>query len=253
MDDVRFDAIVKSFASASSRRSFVRAALGGGAAGLVALLGFRRPVEAKKLCGGVLCKHGCCNDTCCSPQEDMCTDAGRCCPAAQTCGRFCCPPENVGCTQTDLGDGTVELGCLCPEGQFISHNHCVPCHETGKQCSADVECCSGSCCNGFCCPAGQFCSDAGTCVCDSDQVTCGDTCCPSDHVCREGKCVCGDDYLDCDGVCVPKRDENGAFGCCSTADCRSGVCCLAGPNDPNPCDPRVMGCGLSFHRCGGCF
>src|SRR5262249_6611913 len=190
MDGSRFDDLARSFSSGIPRRTVVSAL-----AGSVLAVAFGRRAEAKKLCGKFPCKNACCNDTCCDGVDDVCTDAGRCCPASQTCGSTCCPPENVGCSVIDLGDGTVKIGCQCPEGQFISHGHCVPCHETGKTCAADAECCSGSCCNGLCCPSGQFCAENGTCTCGTDQVTCGDTCCPQDHICQDGKCVCGPDYL----------------------------------------------------------
>ncbi|HEY7035093.1 MAG TPA: hypothetical protein VH482_27380 [Thermomicrobiales bacterium] len=236
MDGERFDHTIRMLATGLSRRRTLSLLIGAvaGAAGL--------PVadraEAKPNCGGLPCGHACCKGTCCQDADDVCTDAGKCCPAIQTCGEHCCPPDNVGCTETQLPDGTIKIGCLCPGGKFLYRGKCLPCHKDHKTCTSDVQCCSGSCCNGHCCPAGQFCGDNGTCVCESDELTCGDTCCPKDHVCQDGKCACKKDQLDCGSYCVPKEVQGfeGAWpGCCTAKDCPTKAVCH---------DHTCLECGL---------
>lgn len=258
MDVERFDTSTRTLATVN-RRSLVRI-LAGGAAGVAATLVVgKASAEPRRRCQpaggqcdvrgpdtGPCCSGTCCGRVCCNEGE-FCTGAG-CCPALQACGEFCCPPESTGCTVLDLPDGPL-VGCLCPEGMLYrrEENVCVPCPEPGSRCR-DGECCDGvccgpdeHCCDGTCCPAGHTCSKNG--------------CCPVGQLC-DGACCAADERC-CLGQCIPKVLDNGNPSCCSDAECAGGggFCCLAGPGEPNPCDPVLLptdGCLSHRVHCVGC-
>jgi hypothetical protein len=245
MDGERFDRVARLFAHGVTRRGTLSLVIGAVAG--VASTAVAGRVEAKATCRGVRCAHACCGGHCCGDAGDVCTDAGKCCPAKQTCGDHCCPPENVGCTEIVLPDGSVKIGCLCPQGTVPVRHACIPCHKDGTTCAADVQCCSGSCCNGHCCPADQFCVD-GVCGCAAGTGCSGSATCigPEHTYTTEGTCCQMPLVAECcnDG---PRGSPAGFARCCTP-----GVDCLDGTFCPNGGFHALGGAvGVCFGATGG--
>ena len=233
MDDRRFDALAKSLARGTNRRTLLKGLLGLG--GAVAAGGSllendaqaaRRPIPTPR------------PPTC--PGQQVPCGSGCCCPLGQErCGPDCCTEDNV------------------------------PAPETGHSECCDNACCFGTCYGEeFCCPTnnrsgGEFpvppthkiCNTAnGTECCEFDQECCGvDGCC--DTVCTE------------DGHCCAPADVCSGGGespdlCCVNDLTTSSVCCGGGTND-NACFEAVAGvcctdsdcihpcdvCNLETHLC----
>ncbi len=124
-------------------------------------------------------------------------------------------PKPVTCPGQQVPCGT---GCCCPAGTSGCGSDCCP--------NGQAECCDGACCFGacygeeLCCGAGNpVCSVDGCCSgvcvnqgqhCCRPAAACGDTCCSDTERC----CTSGSGVL----VCLP------AGGCCTDAECLSGLC-----------------------------
>jgi hypothetical protein len=209
MDDQRFDVITRAFAVGLTRRGAMRALVGGLAGTAAGLLGrpaavLAEPKDAAPTCGAC-------------PRGERCV-AGACCPTKLACADLCCPPQTVGCTELKLPDGTVKVGCLCPEGwEYDSPtNTCFgsQCRPVGVSCGGDADCCSGNCERGLCqcMPAGGSCADFECC-----GGSCPDGVCASCTL-AGGACTT---HAECCGMQIGKS----GWGKCVDGICR---CCYAG-------------------------
>lgn len=243
MDNGRFDSLVKSLASGTSRRSVLKGLLGlGGVVSIGARSGpgaeaARRPAPTPRpitcpgsqywdgetcactsgeVCGSDCCPSGseCCDGACCvghcygeelcCPNDNWCDAAGACCPDGATC----C--DELGCIVFEEGD----CGCAgeCPDG---------------------FECCGGQCCaTGYC--AGVVCCALGVCgdIClgHEDQACCdGLIYFPGFQYCCDGHIIEGE-------CCV-------SGGCAEGSECCGGTCCPSGA-----CAGEVC---CEFGACGG--
>lgn len=154
------------------------------------------------------------------------------------------------CCDTDADGNTYlvgRVGCAMPAG-----GSCVACavndgsgncvQREGVTCPTTDVChtqCSGETpveCGNKCCKTGEVCKD-GVCVrgtvsnCDEDQKECGDLCCESDEICSDGKCIpdpCPQDqgYFWCvqDQVCCKPGQR-----------CQNGTCVNACASDEVAC------------------
>jgi hypothetical protein len=254
MDGQRFDDLARRIATSVTRRGAL-GLVAGAAAGLVGMssrsVGAGSCLDGGKECSGrrgeECCSGACCEKVCCDDGY-ACTGKG-CCPAIQSCGELCCPPENVGCTSLVLFDGTVTIGCLCKEGYYYEDEKCIPCTTSGEKCGDDVECCSGSCCNGACCPDGFVC-DGRSCVCPDGKEECKETCCPPDRHCVDGACLCPAELKDCgEECCSPGYGCSGAGYCsCPIGQKDCGAECCPGEHSCSP--DGTCGCPNGYLDCG---
>ncbi len=240
MDNNRFDALTRSFASSGNRRRFLRGLLGlGGAAATGTVLAqtteaARRPTPTPKppSCPGQQTwQNGACV---CPPNTSVC--GPDCCPA----GAQCC--DNACCYGTCYGP---EL--CCPSAQEW-------CDVTGECCAAGEICCPGVGCRApenCCIPS----CDGSTCGSDG----CGGTCsCADGKVCDQGSCICPSGTITCsDGACRVCCDySNQSAECASTQGGDAGCWACFGPDGPGTparaCGPWSGGCPLSGGGTGTC-
>ncbi len=218
MDDGRFDALVRSLATGSSRRQVLRRILGLGGAVVASSTvleadAARRPTPAPvvpKCPGRQTWKNGAC--TC--PDD-----------APVKCGPDCC---------THSGTGPVE---------------------PGQSVCCDGACCFGECYGEeMCCPYGQeYCAVAGEC-CPAGWTCCNDTyfgvgCIPPGKCCAETDCVSPDP---CEvSYCVPGNECFTAFDCGFHPEtcCTGGLQCrVGGDSCCNPSCEFLPPC--QFNECG---
>lgn len=237
MDDFRFDRLVRSFASGSSRRQVLKGILGLGG-GLVAgsTIGeanaARRPTPTPKpvSCPGNQVWSG-----------DACT-----CVSGDTCGPDCCPAEaqccdNACCYGTCYGE---EWCCPAPRAWCDVSGECCPdgwrcCPERG--CISPDQCCTSDDCPDDGCAIGRCSSDR---ACEySFDCTAHDDCCVVD-ACYRSDCdsqtgSCGEPVLDC----------TMGEGCCDDGD----VCTIDSCNvDTGICEPpTAISCGCVSDGSGG--
>jgi hypothetical protein len=290
MDDRRFDAIAKSLAAGTSRRSLLKGILGLGGAAAVGSLGLERESEAARrptptpsvrncpagqvwngrtcvclagpTCGAECCGVGgtCCDGACCYGvcfgEELCCPSSSEYCPSAGECcppGRRCCP----------------DYGCLLP-GQCCTIDDCATDICATLICNAQhiceytVNCTLGGAEN--CCGPGQVCPDHGFCCtptcasgsCGSDNGCEGVCSCTEDKICDLGSCVCPSGTMQCsDGVCRPCCVyDNQSVECATTQGGDAGCWACFGPDGPGTparaCGPWSGGCPLSGGGSGYC-
>lgn len=183
MDGTRFDSLVRTVATASSRRVMLKA-LGGGA--LAAALGLGGPSGAAA-CNrkGARCGRG----------EGGCCDGLRCCTNGRGDGRcraLLNDPDNCGA-----------CGSRCPTGATCVHGTCS-CDPFNNQCPNEVD---GQCTCGAVVSAGGFlaaCADRNS-ACDLDRPCAGNADCPPRSVCLRGcrEATDPDGPNRCSRPCVP--------------------------------------------------
>lgn len=282
MDDRRFDALARSLAGASSRRSILRGLLGIGGAltGWSALEAetdaARRPTPTptpmrcpgQQTWDGFLCvcpgdaPHQC-GPACCTgthddpylrpPEHSECCD-NACCLGTCYGEELCCPTNEQG---TDLFPlPPSHKVCDGPDGQV--------CCESVQQCCFVDGCCDTVCYGGmvgndFCCDVDRFCpgidQESGLCCAG------GETCCgagTAENVCvdlsLEGSCCTIDDCsLDPGGCpvvcaanqCLPAPCDAGEV-CCNGACCPADRCNVAAGVC---CDDGQSVCGSDVDAC----
>ncbi len=277
MDDRRFDAMVRSLATGTSRRAVLRTLaglVGGGiAASSLADAGAARrstpsPTPAPNCPGVQLPSNGQCVCPADAPNKcgpDCCTGApgdlpgpghSECCDNACCFGacygeELCCPYPRAFCPIT---------GECCPEGWT-----CCPdagCLPPGQCCTA-LDCAYQTCQAAICTDARQCsyvpdCSaEPGCCqaeVCFRSDCTAEGTCAEPEFDCtynNNGEQNCCEDGLTCqlDGSCVCVPNCNGTCGgpdgCGGTCECASGSFC----NGAGIC--RACGtCAPPYATCG---
>ncbi len=224
MEDGRFDSLVKSLASGSTRRSVLKGLLGLGAAASAGgtLLGAdtqaaRRPTPTPKppTCPGsqhwdgtqCVCTSGqICGSDCCLLGSECCD--GACCFGHCYGEELCCSPENW-CEDT---------GECCPDGAVYCFDQGCVVVQPGEcgcdgVCPEEYECCGDQCCVRGYCAGGEICCATGVC---------GNACLPS----PEWEC-CGVTSYDpsvsgcCDGT-VYTLEGN----VCCDGDVYTGRCCI---------------------------
>ncbi len=253
MDDRRFDALTRTFATAGTRRQMLKGLLGLGGllGGTIArdASAARRPTPTPKpiscpgnqipVDGVCTCQSGTkCGPECCPDGAECCDNA--CCDGTCYGEELCCPTGNIVC-EGQCRDWECCAGADCPTGSVCdptTHScQCVP-NCTGKSCGDDG--CGGSCgtclggqtcTNGACsCPSGYLCSDS-TC-----HECCADADCPTNQVCdrQSQTCVCAPNCTDktcggdgCGGSCgaCPDGQTCTASGTCA---CSTGFLCADG-------------------------
>jgi hypothetical protein len=278
VEEQRFDALVRTFAEASSRRDLLRA-LVAGALGTIATLRMvpragatrRSCVEDPNRCHPDLCQvcdggSGRCVSACDSGSCEVCRDGAcvsRC--AASACrvcnGRGRCAPA---CSR--------EFCQICRDGTCVGH------------CGEGESCCNGRCrdvladpencgdCGNRCADlgiAGMVCIDAG-CACPNGTFYCRATnaCeptpdCAPNQVFKDELCAC----VDCPAGTTPVDDDRGgvcvypdgsflivceATVCGPCEDCGSGGCvprCFEGCEE---CDRSERTAGRCASLCGVC-
>ena len=254
MDAARFDALSRSLASASSRRTFLRPLAGG----LVACLPFvshgetgakkkRRRRNRKKRHTPPTCVPRCAGSDPCG--DDGCGTSCGTCEPHQTCHHGTCLCVPACAASNPCGDDGCGASCgSCAPNERCENDTCV--------CVPD-------------CRGGAYCGDDGcgsTCSCDAQSYCQEETCvpcdppCPVGERCVHGTCTCHQHDNTCpneaDGQCscissVPDPpatftaacvDRNSACDldrpCTSNADCPVGSVCLLGCADPPAPDPN---------------
>ena len=233
MDGHRFDALVRSLASGTSRRGVLKGILGIGAGAAAArgeVEAARRPTPTPKPV------------TCSSPKV---LSGGQCvCPGGtSSCGPDCCPIGQAECCDN-----------ACCYGECFGEELCCP--AARQFCAVSGECCAEGwrCCPGFGCIPPGGCCDIGECEARAcHNMECGpnhtcdytfncsldDDCCPDDP-CYDGWCqengACGEIIFDC-------RLDGGEI-CCGGRTCLpDGSCCLG-----EYCEITEECCG-EFERC----
>ncbi len=221
MDGNNFDALTKKLARATSRRSFFKGLIGGGAA----------------VVGGSIAAL---------PEADAQSSN---CQSFHTTGQGCNDPPGKNCCATDLciGDNINNPGAgkcgTCPSGSTFCPNPSHP----GFCCSdATQACVGGECCNLPTCPVGQAC---GSVTNNCGTIGCGT--CPGGQTCNaSGQCVClaEDPTTTCAGKCGTVNNNCGTpvncgnTNCQGTTDpclqvaCNGNTCGFAAANENGPCD-----------------
>lgn len=245
MDDHRFDALTRVFAT-RSRRDLLRA-LAGAAGGL--LIASRRHQAAAGAKPRVGCQPPCSDSLCQRCVGTVCTSrcsAAKCleCDGAGNCQSSC---------RAELCEVCRGGGCKsrCGADQVCRNGDCVACVRPGETCQNSAACCGGAqcrngmccltsgacrrgdqCCGGFCVdracasclPAGEVCVKAHATDCCSDR-------CEHNRCCSSLGQPCSRDAHCCDGDCDPVRNicciSSGTGPCTSHGDCCSGICNLA--------------------------
>lgn len=245
MDDRRFDALVRSLATGTSRRGVLRSLIGlaGGAAFASSLSdtdAARRPTPTPKppSCPGQQTfVNGAC--VCQTPKA----------PGPEKCGPDCCNPAGAGAAYSECCDNA------CCFGTCYGEERCCPyprayCPSTGECCPDGWTCCPevgclppGQCCTAADCPA-ESCESA---ICTADRqcayafdCSAGEGCCPTD-VCTERACIegaCAEPDFDC------RNNDGGAVDCCE-----EGLTCQ--PDGSCACVPTCNGTCGGPDGCGG--
>ena len=198
MDNVRFDQITRTFATALRRRM-----LGALAAGALTTLLPRR--------AGAACQEGTTREGPCGTEECIggefvgsyegsdveCRAGGDECNPPEFCTgtSINCPPDRKrpngsSCT----GDDNPCTDGVCQNGACVAVPNTATCADDGNVCTADI-CANGTCthpplADGTSCPAGGCCG--GKCVnTQTDESHCGacGVACGAGRTCCKGKCV----------------------------------------------------------------
>src|SRR5215204_2583176 len=198
MEASRFDALARTLAAGTPRRSLLTIAGGAFAALLApfssnAAAGCQKVgqtcVKNKACCRGARCRHGhcrckkgwkeCSQDGLC---RDLASDANHCGGCAQSCASGCCAG----------GSCRPKCGAGCCADCFIEAVGANTVPGTEACCAASSVCSSGTGdpADDLCCWPNEDCI-GGKCCCDGCEgtVVCGGKCCPSGSCCN-GKC-CG--------------------------------------------------------------
>jgi hypothetical protein len=187
-----------------------------------------------------------CLDSCaaarrCLDLSPVCGLQGEACQVREDCCDFvsgeadcqlhrCCRPSGVHCAS--------DSDC-CSNAGYCDSGHCggFVCHDPGKPCHLDQECCTKSCVDHVC--AGEICAaDGFECAADGD--------CCSHHCESSGRC--GQSCVASGGVCMIGVAQK---GCCSGLTCftppgaDSGVCSAA------MCLPDGVSCVAGLKCCSG--
>ncbi len=243
MDDQRFDRLARAFAQRTSRRSVLRAAAAGAAAGVLAR-GATASAQGDFGCADFLTPCGeVCVDT--MTDEANCGDCGVICESSLV-GVECIQGQ---CIRTSCPVAAPDLCDLECVDVLTNPNHCGAC---------GVVCESGVCVDGTCggCAEGQLvCS--GVCVdgcCDNNNcgacgVVCADgrTCFEGICDCPSGDCGCDEGQIECGGVCIDSCCDNNNCGGCGIV-CTGGLTCFEGLCDcpsgdcgePEPTPPLTL-------------
>lgn len=223
MESSRFDALVRSLASTSRRRTVLRLA------GLAIAPVVQDRSEAVAACRRV---------------GGRCDRGSDCCQGARCRGRRCrCKPGWMVCNQ----DGLCRSLATDPD-------HCGECNEPcASGCCAGGTCrdlCEDACCaecfaeatgvtdppkpipgTDFCCAAAAVCSITG--------VPKDDLCCWPDEACIDGNCCNNgsEGTVVCGGECCP------SVSCCNGKCCAAGqVCARPNPKKPRTCVSAIRPC-----------
>jgi hypothetical protein len=288
VDGQRFDGMVRRFATATSRRGFLRGVVIGAAGSVLAGRGHMAP--------GAAAQNADCAAFC--QQLPPGPERGRCASdAAQGTGLcFQCGPEATdpaqqlcggGCVDTDTDtqhcgvcdevcdSGQIcELGSCttpCPDGQTPCGGFCVDtatdtqhCGRCDNPCSfanASATCVAGMCTLDTCAAGFGDCNGEPSDGCETDLSrdlgecgSCDNPCIPPPNAtstCEDGECgfVCEAGFGDCDGDAV-----NGCETDLQTDPDYCGSCnvdCSAGPNEVATCTGGECGleCAEGFARC----
>jgi hypothetical protein len=255
----------------TSRRSFVRLALGGLAGGALALGTARDRAEAarcpdgqRRCRGECIPETACCRDNECpdpgvSCQRRACLegvcgaepvpdgrrcDDGDACTGRGTCVAGACQPgEPVTCPQSDNPCQTVACNPAtgeCGATPLADGTNC----DDGNPCTRDDTCQNGECVPGaeLPCAAGMVCADvrcnpdSGVCdlivpLADGTPCASGDLCAP-DGACRAGGCSPGEPVVcEVEGQCVAAAVCNPDTGRCEDTYAPDGTEC----DDEDPC------------------
>ncbi len=229
LDGQRFDELARTVARSSSRRSLLRAAVGGAGAGVLTLLGVRAAGA----------------DDTCKPAN---LPQSKCNKDAQCCVGLVCGPDGLcepGCRidGTFYADGAEEPGNVCRTCQPMvstvgwSNADGVTC-ETGNLCTADI-CSAGACTRGVdvvtaTCPLPDNCHQPGVCEPSTGECTYeiqrdGTGCssgnaCKTGERCQTGVCTGGSDVIcGTDSTCAT-YDCDPASGCFTT-NTAAGILC----------------------------
>jgi hypothetical protein len=243
MDGQRFDDLLRTLASGSSRR----AVLSHLASGLLAPLTLTESTEAKKKRGKGKkkrrCTPKCAGKTCgkdgCGGSCGPCAGFGEC-----VNGTCVCAGDSVFCR------GACVPGCI---GEAIINPLTCECCGIGSDCITDAECCSGFCHLGgpsFC--RNRFLGDS----CDFD-AQCSGFPCPGCPICHDDQCTCPDGFQPCQGQCVPPCSGGnmqipGACSCCrlNGQTCGGVTPCCSGDCDttvvPSTCRGLLTGAPCNF-------
>jgi hypothetical protein len=282
VENRRFDALTKSFATHQNRRSLLKGLLGAGSAAVATGIGLgpkadaaTRPTPTPKpvtcpgrqipVNGQCVCPSGLskCGPDCCNPSEPLGSPGH-----SECCDHACCHGKCMGeeiCCPTDRlclgGEGSPDLCCSANEtccNVGTSLNACVEVSGEGFCCDASD--CPGACdacnpethqcyplegyspCGTGCCLTGQ-CTTSGAC-CGSGLSPCGATCCLIGQCAGSGVCCTGDDIV-CHGECCPS-DRCGVEGCCEEGfiSC-GGTCCREAQ-----CTSDLICCPVQQDVCG---
>lgn|GEM_PF-1149117 len=247
-------------------------------------------VGDRSICGSGRCVIGpnmaTTNLVCCDGSGECNPSCGRCAHAANTCLSNC--TEAADCTACDgsCGDGCVDWGEECDDGNTDNDDLCSDSCETtycgdgivqtlrGEQCeptSSTDPACSSNCrpirC-GDCavhspqeeCDDGGFDLDDG-CDADCNREYCGDGTQQSDEECDDGgECYTGfscrtESPMSCPiGICANTNDRGGGV-CFDDSDCGSGNCSFGAiecqSNPCNGCTDRCapIECGDGIQEC----
>lgn len=268
MEDRRFDALVKSLAAGTNRRTVLKGllGLGGAVAASGALLdgdalAARRPTPTPKppTCPGQQYWNGtececpddapdACGPDCCTgdviphptPGHSECCD-GACCFGTCYGEELCCPTNDLG----------TDLFPLIPSHKLCEGPNGPYCCETVQHCCLEDGCCDTLCYGGmvgdsFCCPAERVCAG---------ETSEGDICCFEGEACCNG----GTDANRCSATGC---DDGGNEGC-RQCDDQGLDCCFINDDfagcwdssDPSACCTADT-CGLDdFEHCltSGCI
>jgi hypothetical protein len=155
------------------------------------------PANAPQCVGGSVC---------CAPQ-DICGNAGDCCPPPHLClGQTCCNPPSTVCgsaccdESSTCVDATSSL-CCASLTSVVCGSKC--CDGTTQRCVSGECCPRNSACGSACCPPGETCTNpnTGTCSpCPQGQVACkpmegspGICCAQGENCCAGPPAVCCSD------------------------------------------------------------
>jgi Stigma-specific protein, Stig1 len=282
MDERRFDALTRTLAAGSTRRTIVRGLIASIPGSLFLKRASRdalaQPTDCSMLagipcqgdgecqgtgtvpiCPANICCDGICIDTLNDPAN--CGGCGTTCAPAESCRRgqcvALCPPDQIYCgdgcydpltDNTHCGDCGVDCGDLtCCGGVCIDTNaDSANCGQCGSACSANATCESGQCvspCPAGTTPCGSTCADL-----TSDPANCGNcgNACPADSTCTNATCVplCPAGFTPCNGACVDIGTDPQNCGACGQI-CGSKAC-QNGTCLDGPCFVSQDGPELSF-------